>query len=85
MNRDPYQIAARFAAQWPKRCACGRVYEASRMPSAGAQNWSDLPLATGQKFTQGCTSDAFSTMEWRHCGCGSTITVHIEIHDLDAE
>lgn len=75
---DAKAKTARLVAQWPKKCGCGRVYDVPICPEPGAEEWHSLPFHT-------TTTDEFSTMEWRHCHCGSTLTVHTEIHDLTKE
>lgn len=71
MNTDQAEIKARLAGQWPKRCGCGRVY-------AGRHAWNLLAFAYP-------LDDAFALQEARHCACGSTLVILVQIHDLDQE
>lgn len=64
------EITMKIASQWPKKCGCGRTYE--------VESWNDLPFAYNY-------TDAFATQEARHCLCGSTLAVNVEIHDLSEE
>ncbi len=75
--QNAFAISERLAAEFPKRCGCGREYcgpTSSELPLS----WDMLPLA--YHYT-----DDFATQEARHCVCLSTITVLIAIHDLGAE
>lgn len=71
MNKDPKQIAERLAKQWPKKCGCGAVY-------IGPHAWALLPFGYERQ-------DAFSKQEARHCRCGSTLVIDVQIFDLDEE
>lgn len=79
--------AAKLAAQWPKVCGCGRIYEKEETPWAmrlvlghfgPIPKWEALPFA--YPYT-----DAFAVQEARHCPCGSTLVVLLEILDLNQE
>lgn len=60
------------AAQWPKKCGCGRLY---------------VNMAHFRNFTQFHTfyKDEFGEQEWRHCDCGSTLAVVTKVLDLSKE
>jgi hypothetical protein len=65
----------RLVSQWPKKHkhANGGA-EVALMPG----DWDKLTFAYVQ-------TDAFCTMESRHCHCGSTLAVMTEIHNLSEE
>lgn len=69
MSNDP-KVAERLAREWPKKCGCGRVYT--------REEWNQLPIGYEQH-------DVFGRHEGRHCSCGSTLQVVLEIYDLGKE
>lgn len=78
--------ARRLAAQWPKRCACGRSYRAPGSQVTPVESlWESLPLAKSPNGPSGSYRDAYATHQMRNCHCGSTLVVLTEIHDLEAE
>lgn len=58
--------------QFPKRCGCGRGKWNSH------RDWCGLPLAGYQD----CEAEVF---EMRHCGCGSTLAVEVDVKRTAAE
>lgn len=80
---DAEKKAAKLAAQWPKICGCGRSYSPTdHGPASNAvlnlAPWSSLEFAYAR-------ADDFARAEARHCVCGSTLEIMIEILDLEAE
>lgn len=79
MKSETVEKAARIAAQWPKNCGCGRVYDLTPpFVMESALEWNSLPL-------KGNIVDEFATIELRNCACNSTLAVITTIHDLAAE
>lgn len=56
---------------FPKDCACGRTYL--------KEMWRELPFAYLQENVRPSGVRYYDDLEARHCTCGSTIAVKVEI------
>jgi hypothetical protein len=73
--RETKEKAKRLAAQWPKR---HKHAHGGGECLFSKEDWAKLEYASTQ-------SDAYCTLESRHCHCGSTLAIMTEIHDLSQE
>jgi aerobic-type carbon monoxide dehydrogenase small subunit (CoxS/CutS family) len=77
-KRMDRQTTDRLQGQWPKRHTHAAGYFAPGTVQITRAQWKRLPFAYRH-------TDAFCTMEARHCRCGSTLVVLTAIHDPTEE